>query len=58
MQSEELASLKEQLEALRKEEREYRAKVDISKAELEKLQKTNLALQSDISQVRIVCCWD
>ena len=52
MQSEDLESLKEQLESLRKEEREYKIKVDAGKAELEKLQKTNLTLQSDISQVR------
>lgn len=51
VQSEELESLKEQLESLRKEEREYKVKVDANKAELDKLQKTNLALQSDISQV-------
>ena len=31
-----------------------KAKVDTSKAELDKLQKTNLALQSDISQVFIL----
>ena len=54
VQSEELESLREQLESLRKEEREYKAKVDTSKAELDKLQKTNLALQSDISQVLIL----
>ena len=52
-QSEELESLKEQLETLRKEEREYKAKVDAARAELDKLQKTNLALQSDMSQVFI-----
>lgn len=50
-QTEELSKLKEQLETLRKEERDYKMKVDASKAELEKLQKTNLALQGDISQV-------
>ena len=50
-QNEELASLKEQLETLRKEEREYKLKVDASKAELEKLQKANLSLQGDMSQV-------
>ena len=53
MQNEELESLTEQLESLRKEEREYKVKVDASKAELDKLQKTNLALQSDMSQVFI-----
>ena len=53
-QNEELASRKEQLETLRKEEREYKAKVEVSKAELDKLQKTNLALQNDISQVHTV----
>ena len=40
--------------ALRKEEREYKIKVDASKAELEKLQKTNLSLQSEMSQVYTV----
>jgi hypothetical protein len=50
-QSEELESLREQLESLRKEEREYKVKVDTNKAELDKLQKANLALQSDMSQV-------
>ena len=52
MQSEQLENLREQLETLRKEEKEYKVKVDASKAELDKLQKTNLALQSDISQVQ------
>ena len=52
-QNEELASLREQLESLKKEEREYKLKVDASKAELEKLQKSNLSLQSDMSQVHV-----
>ena len=61
-QNEELASLREQLESLKKEEREYKLKVDATKAELEKLQKSNLSLQSDMSQVPVsiniesLCC--
>ena len=56
VQSEELGRLKEELETLRKEEREYKVKVEGSKAELEKLQRTSMALQSDISQVCVCPC--